>query len=913
MQKKEPHMQAKQGMLPILVAVILVFATAAYTGTTGKIVGKVTDRETGEAMPGVNVIIEGTQLGAATDVKGEFFILRIAPGTYSVRASMIGYSELRYEQVRVSMDKTTEVNFFLVPTVLQLGESVTVVAQKPIVERDLTSTSVTVDAEVIQRLPVTSIQEVINLQAGVVDGHFRGGRSGEVAYLIDGVSINDVYNGDFSLQVENQSVQELQVISGTFNAEYGQAMSGVVNVVTKEGGEVYHGQVQGYFGDFVSNHSDVFWNIDKFNPIANLEGTLSGPLPRAKNKVTFFLAGRYALSDGALYGRKSFLPSDSSNFPSTDIRDWMITSHGVSHRFSSDLAFTRFTDSLRQTSEYVAMNPSQHGSGQLKLTAKLTDADKVDYEGLVQWRKYKEYNHTFRLNPDGDFWRHQLGWNNTLTWTRVFNRRTFMTTKAARFYTDYKQYVYSDPYDSRYANPDLLDAASGSAFLTGGHEMWHFLRNTTTTIAKIDLTSQVNQTHQIKSGIEFRQHRLWLRAFEIRLNRETGWQPFIPAQTQNIQNNDEYLYHPRELSAYLQDKIELDYMVVNAGVRIDHFDSDGKIPLDFLDPSRSPIRAAQTDYQISPRFGLSYPITDRGAIHVSYGHFFQIPSFEYLFSNPEFELYATSNTGSTSPPERQPNTIGNADIKPQKTTIYEIGLQQQLGADLSLDVTAYFKDIRNLLGTEILHTTTGIRYARFINRDYGNVKGLTIALEKRLSGGIGATVDYTYQIAKGNASDPAAAFLDVEAGREPQKQLVPLNWDRTHSLNASLTLGDPERMALSLIGRLGSGLPYTPTQQNVRTAVENSERRPAYYNVDLYAYRVLPIDPLRATVYVRVYNLFDRMNENDVYSDTGRANYSIAAERSGTIFGVNNLDEWIKRPDFYSQPRQVMLGFRFEF
>ena len=317
--------------------------------------------------------------------------------------------------------------------------------------------------------------------------------------------------------------------------------------------------------------------------------------------------------------------------------------------------------------------------------------------------------------------------------------------------------------------------------------------------------------------------------------------------------------------------------------------------------------------QISPRFGLSYPITDRGAIHVSYGHFFQIPSFEYLYTNPDYELYPTSDYGSTNPPERQPNTIGNAELKPQKTTIYEIGLQQQLGDDLSLDVTAYFKDIRNLLGTEIMHSLTGIRYARYINRDYGNVKGLTLSLEKRLLQGFAATVDYTYQIAKGNASDPTSAFLDVQAGREPQKQLVPLTWDRTHSLNVSTTLGNPDDYSLSLIAKLGSGLPYTPTEQNVRTAVENSERKPSFFNVDAHAYKNLKVSDFHFTLFIRVFNLLDRKNENDVYSDTGRAGYSINATRTGTVFGVNSLEEYIRRPDFYSTPRQIIVGLSFQF
>ena len=896
-----------------LLAISCCLDSLLWAGTTGKIAGRVVDAQTKEGLPGANIIIEGTTLGTVTDLDGKYIILRVSPGVFSLRAKLIGYGEIRYDRIQVSIDKTTTVHFSLSQTVLESGQSVVVTATRPLVERDLTSTIASVNAEVIARLPVDNMHDVVNLQAGVVDGHFRGGRSGEVAYLIDGISTNDVYSGNSAVQVENTSIQEIQIISGTFNAEYGQAMSGIVNVVTKEGGDRYHGSLTTYAGDYVSAHSDIFWNIDAFNPIYNLEGTLNGPVPFTGKRVTFFASGRLHDNEGALYGRDVFQPSDSSHFPSSDITDWYIESHGRGYRFASPQAFERFADSLKNAAPYVAMRPSRRWTGQIKLGYRLSNANKIDYEGLVQRQKYKEYDHAFRYNPGGDFWRHQLGWNNSFTWTSVLNERNFFTVKAARFYTDYKQYVYENPYDSRYVNPNLLKIASGNAFLTGGQQMWHFLRNTTTSIGKLDFTSQATNEHQLKMGLEYRQHRLWLRSFEIRLNRDTGWLPYVPSVTRQVQNNDEYLLHPLEFSAYVQDKIELAYMVVNAGVRYDFFKSDGTIPLDFSQPATAEMRTPKTNQQFSPRFGLSYPISDRGAIHVSYGHFFQIPNFEYLFSNPDFELYATSNYGSTSPPERTPNTIGNAELKPQKTTIYEIGLQQQLGEELSLEVTAYFKDIRNLLGTEILHTTTGIRYARFINRDYGGVKGLTLAFEKRLTGGFGATVDYTYQIARGDASDPASAFLDAEAGREPQKQLVPLNWDRTHSLNLTLTTGDAKRWSASLIGRLGSGLPYTPTEQNVRTAVENSERKPAYMNIDFFAYRNVLISGLNFNAFIRIHNLLDRKNELDVYSDTGRANYTLTARTSGTIFGVNNLNDYLNRPNFYSEPRQILWGIGIQF
>jgi outer membrane receptor protein involved in Fe transport len=136
---------------------------------------------------------------------------------------------------------------------------------------------------------------------------------------------------------------------------------------------------------------------------------------------------------------------------------------------------------------------------------------------------------------------------------------------------------------------------------------------------------------------------------------------------------------------------------------------------------------------------------------------------------------------------------------------------------------------------------------------------------------------------------------------------------RTHSLNFSVTAGQPDRRSISLIGRLGSGLPYTPTAQNVRTAVENSERKPYFMTFDLTAYKNFKLMNLNYSVFLRVYNLFNRKNELEVFSDTGRANYTLEVQRTGTIFALNTLDEFFTRPDFYSEPRQVLLGISVEF
>jgi len=441
--------------------------------------------------------------------------------------------------------------------------------------------------------------------------------------------------------------------------------------------------------------------------------------------------------------------------------------------------------------------------------------------------------------------------------------------------------------------------------------MWHFYRNTTSYTGKFDITSQVTRTHQIKSGIEFRKHKLFLNEFELIPKRDEAgneiypFEPDIPPITST--NHNKYTNYPFEASVYIQDKMEFKDMIANVGVRFDYFNSSWKFPTDPRDPNpEAPLRErdpwfedAKPKTQLSPRIGIAYPITDRGVMHGSYGHFFQIPPFEYLYTDPEFEVY----------PLGLETRMGNAELEPQKTVIYEIGLQQQLTDAIALDVTGYFKNIRNLLGTKIYETyVMGQKYAQYINRDYGNVRGVTIALEGTYSQYLSASLDYTYQIAKGNASDPNAVFWDALANRELEKFFVPLDWDQTHTLNGAVTIGYSQQWGVSLIGRYGTGLPYTPSYKGIRIARENSERKPPQYNVDLRAYYNLKLIGSNFSLFFKVYNLFDRMNEVDVYTDTGRGEYTLIGD-PGKIRGINTLEEYLVRPDFYCAPRHILLGF----
>ncbi|MBM2841545.1 MAG: Outer rane receptor protein, mostly Fe transport [Bacteroidetes bacterium] len=855
--------------------VLSLFISNLFAGTTGKIVGKVTESGK-EALVGVNILIDGTKLGAATEVDGQYIIINVPPGIFSLTASSLGYQTSRITNVRVSVDLTTHIDFELKESAIQMNEEIVTVAQRPMIQKDLTSSSSKVSAEQIKAYPVEDVAALVNLQAGVVEGHFRGGRSGEVLYMIDGIPVTDAYSGNAGLSAETNSIQELEIISGTFNAEYGQALSGVVNQVTKDGGEKLTGDVSVYTGDYVSPRKSLYQNIGNVRPsdIYNIEASAGGPVIGLPD-VTFFVSGRLYHNDGYLYGKRTYLPVDSSDYSSDDPSRWYREKTG-------DNAF-------------VPMNSDKRATLQGKLSFSLFGSDKLRLQFLHQQSDFRRYDHRYKYNPDGTYSNFVRGNLASINYTSVFSKSTFLETNAAWFSNREKSYVYEDPFDPRLIPISRRPTAGGSSFLTGGAEPFHRDRESRYLSLKGDLVSQITFEHQIKIGVEGKVHRIWIHNFIIRNDQTTGYKP-VPYDVGNSELAHTTL-RPRQYAAYVQDKMEFEDFIVNLGVRFDYFNPKANALAEPLTLVKLVTTPARSESQVSPRIGISYPITDRGVLHLSYGHFFQVPQFDLLYLNPSYNI----DQGNAF-------QVGNPALKSQRTVAYELGLQQQMSDDIKIDVSGYYKDFRNLVGTEIFDIGNGTIYSQYVNRDYGNARGIVVSVEKRHTHGFSATLDYTFQIAQGNASDPNSVFQDNQTNppRESQKQLAPLDWDRRNSLNATATIGTLNDFTVTIIGRLGTGLPYTPASFNARTGLVNSENKPTVTNVDLYLTKYFSFFGSSVNVFAKVYNLFDTQNELDVFSDTGRAGYAL--QHDTPRGDVNTVEEYYTRPDFYSAPRQIVLG-----
>ena len=892
---------------------------SAVAGPTGKISGRVIEAGTGDPLPGVNVSIAGTTQGGITDIDGYYFIINVAPGTYEVQASFIGFATVIVQNVKVVQDKTTTVDFNLSEEVIQ-GEEVIITAERPLVQVDRTTTTAVVDQEQLEALPVTNVNDAINLQAGVDGGHFRGGRQREVTYLVNGVPINNAFSQEASFEIEQNMVSSLEVISGVFNAEYGQALSGVVNIVTKGLPDKWSGSLLSYAGAIVSDRElefldrtvgpGQFLTVDDFQsefvsyteatPLPNLvdvQGSLGGPLIRDRLGIQGSV--RYLQDNSYFISRNLFAPSDSSFGLNTSIDPslWLVESSGDGE-FES-----------RNSTERLSVNGS--------LALQITPTIKFDYNLFLQDGIFRPYNHNRKYVPDGINNVEFFNQTHIAALRFTFGSRAFanLSYSYLRDKTDVR--LYEDPTDLRYVSADLNNFQGANAFLVAGNDLntSDQLIETNTIVA--DYTVQLNRVHLVKAGLQTRLHSLDNRDFGIERSFRTG---NLPQPSPDQFNDNTLQVKPIEFAAYIQDKMEFPNLIVNAGVRFDYFDSDYEIPIDWAqaaleeipDPNNPAVmisnrEKADPELQVSPRIGVAFPMSSTGVLRFSAGLFFQVPPFNLLYTNPEYEVNPTSSV----------NQFGNPSISPERTLSFEVGLQQGITEDLGLELTIFSKDVRNLTGQEILLTPNGDFAVRWINRDYGTIRGLTLSLFQQGNGPLNWTLDYTLQFAEGTSSAPGEAFGRQQAGLDDILSLVRLDWDRRHVLNNTLSIEPVNGLNLTFINRIQSGTPYTSIRDFVRSIEKNNLPRPFLFSSDMRVFYEPSFIGQGVELFLQVQNIFDIEQETNVYEDTGRADESVTLElfrRTGSqVGGLNTLDEFFYRQEFFGQPRRISIGVNYRF
>ncbi|NOX89901.1 MAG: outer membrane beta-barrel protein [Calditrichaeota bacterium] len=971
-----------------IIAVHLILISLIFAGTTGKIAGTVVDQQNGEPLPGVNIYLLNTSYGAATDLEGYYYIINIPPGSYTLVAQMIGYKEYRIKEVSVSADRTTNINIRLSPETIE-GEVIEVTAEKARVQKDLTSTEVSVDSRKIEALPVRSVTEIISLQAGIVKDannqiHIRGGRSTEVSYMVDGVQILDPLNRSWGVSVDDQAIDELKTISGTFNAEYGQALSGVINIVTKKGSDRFKWNITGYFGDYFSLDDNVFYvmNNEKWAHAAaralvrsdksiifdfskygsdyqkiykqkpyltkkpylrnyqpwkhqDIQLNLSGPIPLTDKRIKYFVSARYTNRPGYAFGKRYFMP-------------W---------GFRTPAMDTLHTFKMPDN-KLVPLSWDKNFSGQLKLFFKLSNSVEMNYGLYVNKNhNFSTAGYNYKYVPDAGKHYYTDVFTHILSLKQVLSPSTFYEFKGSLYKKSHKNYLYKDPFDYRYmpdktsdfelyvfgrenAN-DISLTQNPNDFAYFGNPLDRGAEKVDYYSLKYDITSQVTKNHLIKAGASAVFYDLNNNWFTLQFSEDT-YRPIIPSVNSPFHVN--YNYQPREFAAYIQDKIEFKEFIVNLGIRYDYFNSNGNILADPKDPqiydpfkfdhiykNYAPgvpdselvkysiaerrkfwYKKSSPKSQISPRLGFSFPITEKGVIHFSYGHFFQNPEFRFLYDNPNFWV---EGAGSQ-------NLVGNSDLNAERSVMYEIGLQQELGDGLYVHVTGFYRDIRDWVGiSPPIDTYRGITYFKYINKDNATAKGLTFSGTINYRH-LNINLDYTYMVAKGTSSNPQDAYYDALDNRAPRLTLVYLNWDQTHSLNTVINYNNKGWNA-TLTGALASGFPYTPSFARGEVSgsgtfvglTENSARKPLTLNFDLRLSKTINLpNDYNMTLYATITNLLDMRNARNVYTDTGQPDYTLQGvnqiDRQGDPdVEISKVQEYFANPYFYTPPRFIELGF----
>lgn len=860
-----PGREAQRARAAVLAAgvaagLIAALAAPALAGTTGRIAGRVLDARR-QPVVGANLTIPAARMGAITDESGRYSILNVPAGTYEVRAALLGYRGVTTQNVEVLADQTTTLDLTLTEAPVAM-EEIVVSARRPVVDVNLTSSLASINREEIAKLPVQELQEIVNLQAGVVDGHFRGGRIGEVQFQVDGVSVNNAYDNKSTLRLDRSLLQEVQVISGTFDAEYGQAMSGVVNAVLRRGDETFSWDAEAMVGGhgWTGSQRILAPNFEA-DDVQNFQLSLSGPLRLPK--TTYLLSGRYGRRDEWVGSLGVYSPA----------RDTGRIETGTSKLFQGDGDWDR-----------APLAWSRELSGVLKLSNRSLPGIELNYQAIANRIRGQKADGSWewRYNPDGRTTQRTFSIAHGLDWTHTLNPRSYYSLAARQNYFDYTDYAYEDPYDPRY---DLYGAPARAQtadenFVYAGVDLTRFAQRTDTYVVKGTFVSELWKHHHVKTGLEAQWPEVHfgkpVYVVEesgpngVVINRYVEKLPLFPAaQT----------YHPVTLAGYAQDEIEWEGLRLRAGVRLDVFDARTTVPSDLANPANdiagappSPPRPTTAKVSWSPRLGVSYPITGKTSLFFAYGHFVQMPALGQVFDN--------ANAGTLSQLQATVSyaTVGNPDIRPEKSVQYQFGLKQAITDDLGLDVNAFYKDIRDLLGVEFISTYNDAEYPRFTNADFGSVVGFTIALDHRRLGPLALGADYTWQSARGNSSEPRETATRAAGGLDPRPRQVPFNWDQRHTLNLTATLARPDRWSLSGVFRVGSGTPYTPSTQfgGAGPVFEtNSGRKPSFTLLDLRGEAPFRLNGHAVTVFGRAFNVLDsRFSNGFVFANTGSPYYT---------------------------------------
>ena len=972
-------------------ALLLSFSTDTLAQLSlGKISGVVVDGATREPLPAASVRVDGTVMGAMANDMGEYFILNVPPGTYTLVVNVIGYVPLRVVGTRVNADLTTTLNLELESTILESAEAIEVVATRDLVEKSLTSTRTIVDAEEIQALPVVNIAEVILTTAGSFAGNLRGGRAQDQQTTVDGSTITMQHgNTGQAFTVNPYMIQELEVKTGTFNAEYVNALSGITSVVTRDGGNQMSGNIEyrtlGQKGLNWAKPPDMDL-VDAYRAGSLSAEELTDAIQRALDFTNDFNNHPDRDIDGlslkdpfdelsiagsvdswvARYSRDNYYWDYDRVNPEVEAITWSYVSEGqaeaernsqnVSRVFHVD-KYNQFARNNRTEKRPVQVdfgfggpmgsklnwfasgrffeswkrNPNEYErlmNSFVKLTyrpqtdMKLSMSGLIEDEGFFSKKGQRSTNYGWKYNAEGlnQEYKGRLHFN--VSFTHTLSQNTFYELRFSHLRE------YNERYNPKYGKeplPSLTDDFQENLgyypFEQGGRpQVGYFVHGDDAYFAGISgnyqsirpfktdvsfaVTSQISSNHQLKGGVG-----VTLNDFEdSRRGRAQGNAPEIfndlnvTAGTSNspLSGWQAHVY-PYEYFAYVQDRIEYGSLVVNAGLRYDVFNANANAinpyrprpgpGRDHDDPEYRTL-APSIKTALAPRLGISHPITDRAALHYSYGIFNQRPTFQNLYNG----------LVQSAPFERN---HGNPDLPFQKATNYEMGLQAEIYPGYYLDLTGYFRDVNNLpvqwlFAPDVAYIGGAQREIAVLLPTYAqDSRGLELSARRQMANRFSVRANYTLSFtsditltdaALGRNGEPVGAFSDFVDGTPKPSSYVRriTDFDRRHRIVANLLLDLPFGVSASFLTKAQSGHSFRTSGINENDPLgflQKRERSPWTWTTDLVAQKVFDLGEVRLGFFAQINNLLDRVNVYRVPLNAPASDRFITREDPTSISG----------------------------
>jgi outer membrane receptor protein involved in Fe transport len=813
------------------------------------ITGKIIDADDKGELPGVNITIIGTSLGAASDNNGIYRISNIKPGIYNIQFSYIGYEKKLVTGIKLNAGETKTLDIQLKTAVATTEEEVVIVGDRPLVDVEKGKSDSRIKSEVIEAAPQRGLDKILNTQPGVINSpsgiNIRGGRTYETGFYIDGVSATDPLAGTgFGLDIGSNAIDEIEITTGGAGVEYGNSTAGVVNTKTKSGGDKTAAYILYKRDNFGFNKN---WN-SVFNQ-QNAEFNLSGPIPKTAKKLRYSLALKGAFTDeyyhnpanqvvSSLYpGKNTWSPYQNNRWSSLLKLNYDLNNRNhFAFTYLKSITINQDVNMLRIMGNDASYNPGYQFAFQEQMdNANTFTAD--NNMQILQWshstgKRFavkatasRMYVH-LRADANGRGWRPSII-------NGEFDPNSIITAPVTYFNPD-DSVVFTEAASGFYNN-------GGIATLWHDHMVNQYIANATGSLLSKSTFNRLFFGTEIKyqdlQWIDI--DKPWIGAPVVLANGQT-------TQSYRLGNySDIWHVKPNQIAFFVSDKIKYKGLIADIGLRYELW-ALGKFVDDAVEDPRSPIRdeirenykdnsfkllGLRYKMRLLPRISASFPIKENQVLFFNYGHSTVMPHPSYIYAGLD-PFYTDRSTLSR---------IGNPDLNPEVDISYEIGMKSQITNNDALSITTYLKDKYDFItSTSILvPDITGHDVSRTIriNSDYARMRGIEVAYIKRAGKWFYGQISGAYSVATGQSASANEVLKDLlsSGAREDTKEFY-LAWDRPFDLKANVVFTKDNDKPFPVIKKLNkvslyaemvwrSGKRYTPY---IFTGYEPSSGRPVW-------------------------------------------------------------------------------------